>query len=155
MPACSSGSETLAPTKHADRLDFCDNHRDRDPLRLHSRRGGRRRHNVTRGEHADPHLTPAGHRQGSVDNLQPIGTAELPDLNNPVARLFHGRSPCSSAQGQEKDHNSCATPVNSPHERGPLCGMRASGWSGRYIIMPMGLSMMSSAVFFWSVSSAV
>src|SRR6516165_3074984 len=47
MPACSSGSETLAPTKHADRLDFCDDHRDRDPLRLHSRRGGRRHLNDT------------------------------------------------------------------------------------------------------------
>ena len=47
MPACSSGSETLAPTKHADRLDFCDNHRDRDPLCLHGWGGGGRRFNDT------------------------------------------------------------------------------------------------------------
>ena len=44
----------------------------------------------TRGQHADPHLAPAGRRHGSVDHLQPIGTAEVPDFNNPVARLFHG-----------------------------------------------------------------
>jgi hypothetical protein len=39
-----------------------------------------------RGKHSDPHLAPAGRRQGSVDHLQLVGTAEAPDLNNPVAR---------------------------------------------------------------------
>jgi hypothetical protein len=40
-----------------------------------------------RGEHSDTHFAPTGYRQGSVDYLQLIGTAEAPDLNNPVARL--------------------------------------------------------------------
>ena len=108
----------------------------------------------TRGEHADPHLAAAGRRQRSVNHLQAIVTAELPDLNNPVARLFHGQSRRSHVQGQGKDRNSCDTPANSMQQRGPRCGMGAAGWSGRYIIMPMGLSMMSSAVFFWSAFSA-
>jgi hypothetical protein len=42
-----------------------------------------------RSEHADPHLAAAGRRQGSIDHLQLVGTAEAPDLNNPVARLSH------------------------------------------------------------------
>ena len=44
-----------------------------------------------RGEHADPDLAPAGRRQRSVNHLQPVGTAEAPDLNNRIARLTHGR----------------------------------------------------------------
>jgi hypothetical protein len=37
-------------------------------------------------------LAPAGRRQGSFDHLEPVGTAEAPDLNDPVARLlFHIR----------------------------------------------------------------
>ena len=40
-----------------------------------------------RGEHADPHLAPAGCRQGSVDHLQLVGIAEATELNNPVVRL--------------------------------------------------------------------
>ena len=44
----------------------------------------------TRGEDADSHLAPPGRRQGSVDHVQPVGTAEAPDLNNPVAGLSHG-----------------------------------------------------------------
>ena len=44
-----------------------------------------------RGEHADSHLVAGGRRQGSVDHLQVVGTAEAPDLNNSVARLFQGR----------------------------------------------------------------
>ncbi len=40
-----------------------------------------------RGEHADAHFAPAGRRQGSIDDLQLVGTAEGPDLNDPVARL--------------------------------------------------------------------
>jgi hypothetical protein len=43
-----------------------------------------------RGEHADPHLTLAGIRQGSVDNLQAVGAAEARELNNSIARLAHG-----------------------------------------------------------------
>lgn len=39
------------------------------------------------GEHAHSHLAPPGRRPGSVDHLQPVGTAEAPDLDNPVARL--------------------------------------------------------------------
>jgi len=50
----------------------------------------------TRGEHADPHLAPAGRRQGSVSHIQPIGIAEAPDLNNPVARFSRGRIPGDS-----------------------------------------------------------
>jgi hypothetical protein len=34
----------------------------------------------TRSEHADPHLASAGRRQGSVDDFEPVGTAEAPDL---------------------------------------------------------------------------
>jgi hypothetical protein len=45
-----------------------------------------------RGEHADTHLAPPGRRQGSVDHLQPFGTAEAPDFNNSVALLSHRRS---------------------------------------------------------------
>ena len=48
------------------------------------------------GEHADPHLAPPGRRHGSVDHFELIGTAEAPDLNNPVARLAHGRIPCNA-----------------------------------------------------------
>jgi hypothetical protein len=48
-----------------------------------------------RGEHTDPHLTPAGGRQGSVDYLQPLGITEAADSNNPIARLHHWRSPCN------------------------------------------------------------
>jgi hypothetical protein len=44
-----------------------------------------------RGEHADPDLAPASRRQRSVNHLELIGTAEAPDLNNPIARLIHGR----------------------------------------------------------------
>src|SRR5262249_58660729 len=40
---------------------------------------------------ADSHLAPASGRQGRGDHLEPIGTAEAPDLYNPVAQLFHGR----------------------------------------------------------------
>jgi hypothetical protein len=40
-------------------------------------------------KHADSHLAPAGRRQGSVDDLEPVGIAEAPYLNNPVARLIH------------------------------------------------------------------
>jgi hypothetical protein len=47
----------------------------------------------TRGKHADPHLAPAGGRQGSVDHREPVGIAEAPDLNDPVARLRHARIP--------------------------------------------------------------
>ena len=43
-----------------------------------------------RGEHADPHLARAGLRHGNVDNLQPVGAAEMPDLNNSIARFAHG-----------------------------------------------------------------
>jgi hypothetical protein len=49
-----------------------------------------------RGEHADSYLAPGGRRQGSVDHLKPVGTAEAPDLNNPVARLGHRRTPCNT-----------------------------------------------------------
>jgi hypothetical protein len=45
----------------------------------------------SRGEHADPYLAGAGYGQRSVDHFQPVRTAELPDLNNPVARLLHGQ----------------------------------------------------------------
>ena len=79
----------------------------------------------TRGEHANPHLAPAGRRQRSVDHLQPIGTAEARDLNHPVARLAHGRSSSSHAHS-----------------------------FGSYMIIPIGPSMISSAVFFWSGFSA-
>ena len=56
-----------------------------------------------RGEHADPHLAPGGCRHGSADHLQLVGTAEAPDLNNPVAWLCYGWIPCNScsAHGQE------------------------------------------------------
>ncbi len=47
----------------------------------------------TRGEHAHAHLARAGRRQGSVHHVQPVGTSEASDLNNPVARLVHGRIP--------------------------------------------------------------
>ena len=49
-----------------------------------------------RGEHADPHFAPAGRRQGRGDHLQLLGTAEAPDLDNPVARLCHEQIPCNS-----------------------------------------------------------
>jgi hypothetical protein len=66
----------------------------------------------TRGEHADPHLAPPRFRQGSVDHLQPVGTAEAPDLNNPVARLSHGADswqPMIQLAGR-KDRNRCQAP---------------------------------------------
>jgi hypothetical protein len=44
-----------------------------------------------RGKHVDPYLAAAGRRQDSVDHLQPVGTPEAADLNNPIARLCHGR----------------------------------------------------------------
>jgi hypothetical protein len=44
-----------------------------------------------RSEHADPHLAPASRRQRSVDHLQPVGIAEAPDLDNPVAQPCHWR----------------------------------------------------------------
>jgi hypothetical protein len=52
-----------------------------------------------RGEHADSHLAPSGNWQGSVDDCELLGTAEAPDLNNPVARLAHGSlmDGCSAA----------------------------------------------------------
>jgi ABC transporter substrate binding protein len=87
----------------AELIDFPD-----DVIAQHERRtaGGSLRvevapdHHVgvlhARGEHADPHLAPASRRQGSVDHLQLVDTAEAPELNNPVARLPHGRIPCNS-----------------------------------------------------------
>src|SRR5262249_42428766 len=48
----------------------------------------------TRGEHAHSHLAAPSRRQGSVDHFQPLGTAEVSDLNNSVAQqLLHGRTP--------------------------------------------------------------
>jgi hypothetical protein len=41
----------------------------------------------TRRKYADPHFTLPGDRQGSVDYLQPVRTAEAFDLNNTIARL--------------------------------------------------------------------
>jgi hypothetical protein len=55
-------------------------------------------------EHADPYLAAAGRRQGSVDNLQLVGTAEAPDLNNPVARLRHRRIPCTHDPAHEQEN---------------------------------------------------
>ena len=48
-----------------------------------------------RGEHTDSYLAPADARQGSVDHLQPLRITEAADLNNPIARLHHERSPCN------------------------------------------------------------
>jgi hypothetical protein len=59
----------------------------------------------TRGEHTDPHLAPAGGRQGSVDHFEPVGTAKAPNVNNPVAGFFHGRVPrnsCTSRRGAKR-----------------------------------------------------
>jgi len=57
----------------------------------------------TRGEHADAHLAPAGHGQGSVHHLQPTRTTKAPYLNNPVAQLAHRHwpSPCNHAHWRE------------------------------------------------------
>jgi len=77
----------------------------------------------TRCEHADPHLTAAGRGQRSVDHLQPIGTAELPDLKNPIVRLFHARSP---AHGRKKSRSSCDTLLNSLDQRSFRWRMRTS-----------------------------
>jgi len=88
----------------ADLIDFPD-----DVIAEHERRaaGGSLRVKVAPdrhvrvfkagGEHADPHLASPGCRQRSLDQLEPLGTAEAPDLNNLVARLCHGRIPCNSA----------------------------------------------------------
>src|SRR5215469_16427997 len=35
-----------------------------------------------RSEHADPHFAGTSRRHGSVDNLQALGIAEAPELNN-------------------------------------------------------------------------
>ena len=59
-----------------------------------------------RGEHAHPHLAARGHRQRNLDDLQPIGTAEALDLNNPVVRFAHTRIPALLAgtwRGNERD----------------------------------------------------
>jgi hypothetical protein len=61
----------------------------------------------TRGEHADPHLAPAGRRQGHIDHLQRVGTAEVPDLNNPIALLSHGRVPAVLGTGRKARHRTC------------------------------------------------
>src|SRR5262249_36359485 len=47
-------------------------------------------------ENSDPHLTSPRYRHGGVDHLQPFGSTEAPDANNPVARLAHGPPPCNS-----------------------------------------------------------
>src|SRR5262245_13223250 len=49
----------------------------------------------------------AGRRQGSVDHFQLVGTAEAPDLNNPVARLPHGKCPRNSQSGGKKTVRGC------------------------------------------------
>src|SRR5262249_21347605 len=68
----------------------------------------------TRREHAHSDLaTPRG-RQGSIDHLQCIGAAEAPDLNNPVARLFHRPSLWSPADLQDKGGNCPNGPPISP-----------------------------------------
>ena len=69
-----------------------------------------------RGEHAGPHLAPAGRRQGSVDDhLEPVGIAEARDLNNTVARLSHGRIPCDLMipRTARKGRNPCDAPAVS------------------------------------------
>jgi hypothetical protein len=104
-----------------------------------------------RREHADPHLATAGHRQRSIGHLQPIRAAEAPDLKNPVARLSHQWSP---AHAREKGRHSCDMLPVLFDQRSSRWRMRAPGQSGSYIIMPIGLSMISSAVFFWSAFSA-
>lgn len=43
----------------------------------------------TRGKHPDPHLAVPGRRHGRFNYLQPVGTAEAADLDNPVAPLRH------------------------------------------------------------------
>jgi hypothetical protein len=60
-----------------------------------------------RGEHADSHLTLAGRWQGSVDHLQIFGTAEAPELDDPVTRLTHGRIPYNSWSSAEAPARSC------------------------------------------------
>src|SRR5262249_4677342 len=63
---------------------------------------------------ADSHLAPASRRQGRGDHLEPIGTAEAPDLYNPVAQLFHGRilATHDPAHAQEGS-NPCDAPAVS------------------------------------------
>src|SRR5262249_22513590 len=68
----------------------------------------------TRGEHADAHLTPAGRRQGSFDHLEPVGTAEAPDLNNLVARLSHGQIPSTGGVRDLLDAPTPASMANHP-----------------------------------------
>src|SRR5262249_18920592 len=46
-----------------------------------------------RGKHMHPHFSPVGRRHGSLDHLQLVRAAEASDLNNPVARLAHARTP--------------------------------------------------------------
>ncbi len=69
----------------------------------------------TRGEHVHSHLAPLRSRQGSVDHLQPVGTAEAPDLNNPVARLSHGRIPWRPMiqLTARKGRSRCQVPLSS------------------------------------------
>jgi len=58
----------------------------------------------TRGEHADSYLASAGHRQWRVNNLDHVGIAETPDLNNPIARLAHGSAlTCGAAISTETE----------------------------------------------------
>jgi hypothetical protein len=64
----------------------------------------------TRGERADPHLAPPRSRQGSIDHLQPVEAAEAPDLNNPIARLSHGRIPWHPMIQFTKGRNHCQAP---------------------------------------------
>ena len=65
-----------------------------------------------RCEHAHPDLALARIRQGSLDHLQPVGIAEAPDLNNPVARLSHSDS--CSAMWSASLANLEERPPNSP-----------------------------------------
>ena len=76
------------------------------------RRGGSRDKAV---EDAHSHLAPLRSRQGSVDHLQPVGTAEAPDLNNPVARLSHGRIPWRPMiqLTARKGRSRCQVPLSS------------------------------------------
>jgi hypothetical protein len=50
-----------------------------------------------RREYANAHLAPAGGRQAGIDNFQCLGITEAADLNNSIALLDHGRSPCNAA----------------------------------------------------------
>jgi hypothetical protein len=62
-----------------------------------------------RGEYTDPHLAPAGGRQRRVDHLQTLGITEAVDLNNPIARLNHGHSPCNLVIRRKDRHSFAAT----------------------------------------------